>query len=390
MTGQLITQTGMWMQSVAQAWLVLQLSGSSLKLGIVSAAQTLPVLVLSVFAGVVADRLPRRSVVMATQSTMMLCALTLSLLTWTGVVRYWHVLLVALVLGLANTFDMPARQSFMVELVSPEDTVNAIAINSSVFNICRLVGPAAAGLLMGLWGPAVAFLATGISYVGVLTSLMRIRAREERHPRVGIQRGLLSHVGEGVAYVRRVPRLGRALLLLGGLSTFAMNTNVLVPVFAQDVLGQEATGYGLLMSAMGVGALIGALSLVLQSHSGDPTGARIAAAFVLSASLILLSATRDYALALAVMAAVGWGMVTFNAATNSTLQLHTDNAYRGRVMSLYSLMLVGVAPIGSLLTGTALEYLGAPVTSLLAGFAGLFTTLAVRPWRDLRAEATPS
>lgn len=205
MMGQLITQTGMWMQSVAQAWLVLQLSGSSLKLGIVSAAQTLPVLILSIVAGVVADRLPRRWVVMATQTTMMLCALALAFLTGTGVVQYWHVLVVALVLGMANTFDMPARQAFMVELVAPEDTVNAVAINSSVFNVCRLVGPALAGLLMGLWGPAVAFLLTGLSYVGVLSSLLRIQTREAGQPRVGVQRGLLSHVDEGVAYVRRVP-----------------------------------------------------------------------------------------------------------------------------------------------------------------------------------------
>src|SRR5690606_17070654 len=137
------------------------------------------------------------------------------------------------------------------------------------------------------------------------------------------------------------PRIGRALLLLGGLSTFSMNMNVLIPVFAQDVLAQEATGYGLLMSAMGAGALVGALTLVARSHSGDPTGSRIAAAFVLSGALVLLSFTRRYALALAVMAAVGWGMVTFNAATNSTLQVHTPNSYRGRVMGLYSLMLVG-------------------------------------------------
>lgn len=386
MMGQLITQTGMWMQSVAQAWLVLQLSGSSLKLGIVSAAQTLPVLILSIVAGVVADRLPRRWVVMATQTTMMLCALALAFLTGTGVVQYWHVLVVALVLGMANTFDMPARQAFMVELVAPEDTVNAVAINSSVFNVCRLVGPALAGLLMGLWGPAVAFLLTGLSYVGVLSSLLRIQTREAGQPRVGVQRGLLSHVDEGVAYVRRVPRLGRALVLLGGLSIFCMNTNVMIPVFAQEVLRQEATGYGLLMSAMGAGALVGALTLVLRSHSGDPTGSRIAAAFVLSGALILLSFTRGFALALVVMALVGWGMVTFNAATNSTLQLHTPNFYRGRVMSLFSLMLVGVAPIGSLLTGTALEYLGASMTSLLAGGIGLLIIGLVRPWRDLRPD----
>lgn len=386
MMGQLITQTGMWMQSVAQAWLVLQLSGSSLKLGIVSAAQTLPVLILSIVAGVVADRLPRRWVVMATQTTMMLCALALAFLTGTGVVQYWHVLVVALVLGMANTFDMPARQAFMVELVAPEDTVNAVAINSSVFNVCRLVGPALAGLLMGLWGPAVAFLLTGLSYVGVLSSLLRIQTREAGQPRVGVQRGLLSHVDEGVAYVRRVPRLGRALVLLGGLSIFCMNTNVLIPVFAQEVLRQEATGYGLLMSAMGAGALVGALTLVLRSHSGDPTGSRIAAAFVLSGALILLSFTRGFALALVVMALVGWGMVTFNAATNSTLQLHTPNFYRGRVMSLFSLMLVGVAPIGSLLTGSALEYLGASMTSLLAGGIGLLIIGLVRPWRDLRPD----
>lgn len=189
-----------------------------------------------------------------------------------------------------------------------------------------------------------------------------------------------------MAYVRRVPRLGRALVLLGGLSIFCMNTNVLIPVFAQEVLRQEATGYGLLMSAMGAGALVGALTLVLRSHSGDPTGSRIAAAFVLSGALILLSFTRGFALALVVMALVGWGMVTFNAATNSTLQLHTPNFYRGRVMSLFSLMLVGVAPIGSLLTGTALEYLGASMTSLLAGGIGLLIIGLVRPWRDLRPD----
>lgn len=389
MLGQLVTQTGVWIQSVAQAWLVLELTGSSLRLGLVTSVQTLPVLVLSLFAGVVADRLPRRSVLLATQSTLMLCALSLAILTGTGLVQYWHVLVTALVLGLANTFDMPARQSFMVDLVAPEDTVNAIAINSSVFNVTRLVGPAVAGILMGLWGPAPAFFVTGLSYVGVLGSLLLISAPSVKTG-ARVQRGLLSHVREGLEYVRRVPLVGRALLLLGALSTFAMNTNVLIPVFAQEALHQDATGYGLLMSAMGVGALVGALTLVARSRQGDPSRSRIAAAFVLSGALVALGFTRLYGVALVVMTAVGWGMVTFNAATNSTLQTNTPDLYRGRVMSLYSLMLVGVAPIGSLLTGAALEALGASLTALLAGGAGLLSVLAIRPWQDLRSSSASS
>ncbi|BAS26556.1 MFS transporter [Limnochorda pilosa] len=383
MTGQLVSLTGTWMQAVAQAWLVLQLTGSPFKLGAVTAVQTLPVLVLSLFAGVVADRLPRRSVLLATQTSMMLFALALSALTWTGVVQYWHVVALALGLGLANTFDMPARQAFMVELVAPEDMVNAIAINSSVFNVTRLVGPAVAGLITGLWGPAPAFLLNGLTFLAVIASLILIPPRPRQHA-VGVQRGLLSHVREGLQYVRRTPRVARAILLLGALSTFTMNVNVLVPVFARDALAQGATGYGLLMSAMGVGALVGALYLAARSHEGDPTGLRIAAAFVLSGALVLLGLTRQYAPALAVMMAVGWGMVSFNASTNSTLQMNTPDTYRGRVMSLYSLMLVGVAPIGSLLTGAALDAWGPAATALLAGGAGFLFAVILQPWRDLR------
>lgn len=364
--GQLVSLIGTWMQNVGQAWLVLELTHSSFKLGIVSALQFAPMLFLSFPAGVYIDLFDKRKIIIATQAAYLVLAFTLAFLDWTGTVQYWHVVVLATLLGCLNTIDMPARQAFIIEMVGKDDLMNAIAMNSSIFNAARAVGPAIAGLLIGAAGTAACFFMNGLSYMAVLWSLLLMTfesapARDRRPFR------MLEDIGEALRYIRTTPVVLVTMLLVAVVSVFATNFNVLVPVFARQELHRDAAGFGFLMSSFGAGALIGAISLAALSRSGPKQPLLLGGGAGLSLVLVLIGLQGSYGLTALLLALSGWFMVTFFGMANTTVQLNTDDRLRGRVMSVYTFVFGGLTPFGSLFAGSVSHYLKAPLTFALGG-----------------------
>ncbi len=356
--GQLISLVGTWMQMTAQQWLVYRLTGSPLALGAVMFLASLPVTLFSLFAGVVVDRADKRKFLILVQSAMMLLAFTLAALTYTGVVQYWHVLGLALLLGLANTFDMPTRQAFNVELVGKDDLMNAIALNASIFNGARLVGPAVAGLLVARVGEALAFALNGLSFLAVIAglTLMRLPAPARRDGPITP----LADLKEGLGYIAH-NRAALALVLVAAVpSIFGFPYTSLLPVMAGDVLKMQADGYGLLVSSVGLGALIGAVSLASLGNFKRKGLLVTTATFVFAGAVAAFSLSRFTPLSMLALVFAGWGMTTHLATTNTLLQLQLPDALRGRVMSAYLWAVVGMAPAGSLLLGSLAERWSAP------------------------------
>lgn len=376
--GQCFSLVGTWMQNMAQSWLVLELTGSPFLLGLMGAFQFGPILLFSLVAGVAADRLPKRKLIIFTQAANMVLALILGLLTLFGVVRYWQVALLAFLLGTVNTLDMPARQSFVIELVGKKDLMNAIALNSSVFNGARIVGPAVAGLTIARVGIAACFLINAASFLAVLAGLFMMRLNEA--PVRAVERNLPGEIRGGIGYILKTPEILYLLVLLGSISALAMNFNVLVPVYARDVLHREAQGFGLMMSAVGTGALAGALMLAYLSRYGPRPVIIYCGALGLCLFQVALAAVRLYIPVLFFLVMIGLCMITFNASVNSSIQMRVPDELRGRVMSIYFLLFAGMTPIGSLFSGTAAKYLGAPAGFLISGLAGLMVIVLVI-WR---------
>ncbi|MBE3575482.1 MAG: MFS transporter [Firmicutes bacterium] len=388
-SGQAISLIGTWMQNVSQAWLVLEITNSSFLLGLVSSLQFAPVLLFSLVAGVVADHFPKRRILLFTQASMMMLAFILALLTYTRVVQYWHILLLALSVGLVQTLDAPARQAFFIELVGPQDLMNAIALNSTIFNIARILGPAVAGVVMARFGAEFCFLANGLSFLAVLASLLLIRVPPLKASQV--DRNLIGNIQAGLQYVRRTPVVLTAIVLMGILSTFAMNFNILVPVLAKNVLHQQQQGYGFLMSSMGIGALTGALLLAGFSKAGPRRVVLLAGGFGLGLFQVLLGLANGYLMAAALLALAGMSMISFSASTNTTIQVNTPDEYRGRVMSLYSLVFGGVTPFGALFAGGLASLAGARVALICGGGIGVLATAVVIAHRHtwFRTESVP-
>ncbi|WP_258359993.1 MFS transporter [Moorella sulfitireducens] len=374
--GQLISLMGTWMQNMAQGWLVLQLTNSPFLLGLVNAIQFIPLLVLALVAGVVADRVPKRRLLIITQSSLMLLAFTLGILTLTGLVRYWHVLILACLLGVVNSFDMPARQAFVVEMVGRDDLMNAIALNSSIFNAARIIGPALAGLVIGRLGMAASFLLNAASYVAVISGLLLIRVPGESKSQQ-VETRILEKIGEGLAYIRRTPVILQAITLMASLSILVMNFNVLIPVLARNTLGQQAEGYGLLMSASGIGAFAGAMMLAVLSKNGPQRRLLLGGATGLCLFQLFLAFTRSYPLAFLLLVFTGWSMITFTASVNTTLQLNSPDNLRGRVMSVYALVFGGVTPIGSLFSGSIAHHWGAPAALATGAMLGILSLIII-------------
>ncbi|HHV65685.1 MAG TPA: MFS transporter [Peptococcaceae bacterium] len=367
--GQLVSLIGTWMQNIGQAWLVLELTNSAFKLGVVNALQFLPMTLFSLFIGPFVDRFPKRKLIIFTQSCLMLLALILATLTYFEVIRYWHILLLALGLGFVNTLDMPARQSFVIELVGKKSLMNAIALNSAVFNLGRVVGPAVAGVLIGALGIAVCFYLNAISFCAVLIGLFFINVPNYVPERE--KKDLLAEVKEGLFYIKGTKMILFPLILLAVISTFTMNFNVLVPAFAKGGLDQDALGYGLLMTSMGIGSLLGALTLAANSQKGPRLKVLFGAPLSLSLFMSVLGFQSNYYLACLIMFIVGFSAITFTASVNSTVQLNSDNAMRGRVMSVYSWVFGGMMPLGSVFAGQITELLGASWGVTTCGLIGL-------------------
>jgi MFS family permease len=377
-SGQLVSLVGTWMQSVAQSWLVLQLTDSPLRLGLIGTFQFAPVLVFAVAAGAVADRLPKRRLILATQALLAAQALTLALLIATGTVRYWHVAVLALVMGVANTLDMPARQSFIVEMVGKEDLVNAVALNSAAFNAARIVGPAAAGLLIASAGIAPAFLLNGLTFVMVIVALLGVKT--EGWPRARHGTTILEEMAEGVRYAARTPRIAVVLGLLMVVSLCVFNFSILVPLLARDVLHEGPEGFGFLMAALGLGAVSGALSLAAFGRQPLGLDGIVATGAVASAATLGLAPVRHFWLAALLLVVVGYAAIVFMASCNTTLQLTAPDELRGRVMSLHTLAFAGVFPFGSFLVGAIAEGFGVPAACAAGGGTGLVAVAAIAFW----------
>ncbi|MGC8800654.1 MFS transporter [Chloroflexus sp.] len=362
--GQLISLTGTWMQSVAQGWLVLRLSDSPFLLGATAAANSLPVLLFSLFAGTVADRFPKRRILLVTQSTAMVLAAILAFLTFSGVVQIWHVMILALLLGIVNAFDAPARQAFTVEMVGREDLLNAIALNSSIFNGARTVGPALAGMVVAWIGEGPTFLFNTLSFGAVLTSLLLMRLDTQLHR--GPHRGGMLRAG--LAYIAGEPHVRALLLRAGAVSFFCFVHIPLLPIFARDILQIGATGLGWLSAASGCGSLVAALILA-QLRDDAPRGKLLSIAATIYAPLLMMfTQVRSLPLALLFISLCGWAGVTTMALTNTLIQLTVPDELRGRVMSVFTLLLMGLSPLGGMLAGSIAELVGS-VPTVVAGSA---------------------
>lgn len=374
-----VSLIGTWMQNIAQPWLAYTLTKSPFLLSLVGAMQFTPVLLFSLFVGPFIDRFSKKKILLFTQTTSSIIILLLAVLVVTDNIRYWHILVMAAALGMVNTLDMPARQSFVIELVGKEDLMNAIALNSSVFNAARIVGPAIAGVLMSVAGIAPCFFINSLSFVAVIIGLLFIKPGPVQCKNNNDE-DILASIKDGLKYIYGNDILLKTLLATAVMGTFAVNYNVLVPVFTRVVLKQEETGFGLLMSFLGIGSLIGALSIASRSKSGPDKFVLNFAPLVVSVFLIITGFSDIYLLTGLCIAVTGFFFVSFSSTANSTMQLNTRDQYRGRVMSAYSLVFGGLIPIGNLYAGFFAEHFGPRAGFVACGviIALLFTLLNIK------------
>ena len=380
--GQLISLVGTWMQTIAQSWLVWELTHDPVALGLLAVVQFAPVLVLGLFGGVVADAFPKRNALVATQTAALVLALLLGLLKLNGSVQVWEVFVLAGLLGIVSAFDMPIRQSFVVEMVGRGDIVNAVALNSALFNGTRIIGPAIAGLLILTVGIAACFLINAASYLAVILGLFLMRTGDLLPPPVSaLERtwqSVLEQLAEGLRYVRDTPSIRIALIVLGLVSTAAINFGVVLPLLAQNVLGGGAETFGFLSSATGLGSLVGALVL---AFGRPPTIRRaLAGAAAIGVAMVAIAFSRSLVVSLLLMAVAGWGMISMGATINTMIQLTTPDHLRGRVMSVYTTVFVGSTPIGGLISGSIAAGFGTPAVFLVAGVVSLLTVGGAVLW----------
>jgi len=353
--GQSVSLVGTWMQMTAQSWLVLTLTGSSTALGAIIALQTLPVLLLGPYGGVIADRVDKRRLMVALQSAMGLQALVLGLLTAFGVVEVWEIGVLAALLGLNNAFENPARQSFMLELVGPEYLRNAVSLNSVLVNVARAIGPAVAGILIATVGESACFLLNAASFVAVVATLLHLdRSALSPSPPAPRERGQLR---AGLRYVARTPELGLPLLMMALVGMLAYEFQVTLPVMAKHALHSDAAGYGFMTAAMGVGAVAGGLLVAARGRIGLLPLTVAAGAFGITLALAALAPSLGAELAALVLA--GWASISFMSTGNATLQLTSPPSMRGRVMSLWFVAFQGSTPIGGPLVGWVMASAGA-------------------------------
>lgn len=373
--GQLVSLMGTWMQSVAQGWLVYRLTDSAVLLGVVAFASQVPVLFFSMLGGALADRADKRRVLMATQALSMFQAALLAVLTLTGTVEVWHIVALAASIGLINAVDIPTRQAFTIEMVGRDDLRHAIALNSIMFNIARIAGPGAAGVLVALAGEGVCFAYNAFSYAAVLVSLvaMRLPVRPRRAPS-----SPLEDLKAGFAYVRGNPRMRTVLLLLAASGFFGGPYLALMPVFARDVLAQGAEGLGFLMAAVGTGALLGAYAMT-RVPDRFAAFAPVLSAALFGAGLVVFSNSGWYELSLVLLVPTAFGLMLQGATTNSLVQHLADEDMRGRVMSFFAMAFIGMMPWGSLALGALAEALGVGTAVTLGGTA-VIAAAALAHW----------
>jgi MFS family permease len=383
--GQLISLIGTWMQTVAQSWLVYRKTGSATLLGLVVFASQFPIFLLSPIAGAVADTYPRRRTMIVIQALMMLLAFPLAFLTLTNRIQVWQIFVLAILLGFVNAFDIPVRQSFVAEIVGRDDLINAIALNSSMMNSARIIGPAVAGILVSVVGEGWCFLINGLSYLAVIIGLLMIRSGNTAPHEHQASRTVA--ILEGFRFALQTRPVRALLLLLGVVSLMGMPYSVLMPIFADGILHGGPKGLGLLMGSAGIGALLGAVTLAgRQGVRGLGSWVMFACAGF-GTSLILFSTSRHFLLSMVLLIPVGFSMMVQMASSNTLIQSMVPDRLRGRVMALYSMMFVGMAPFGALLAGILANLMGAPMTVAIGGvvcLAGAFVFRAHLP--KIRAE----
>jgi MFS family permease len=384
--GQLVSVSGTWMQQLAQDWLVLRLTNRSLPVGITTALQFAPVLVLGIWGGLIADRLDKRRLLLATQGTMGALALALGVLTATGAVRLWMIYLLALLLGCATSFDMPARQSFVTEMVGSTELPNAVGLNSAVFNLGRIIGPAVAGVLIGVVGIAPAFIVNAVSYLAVMAGLwMMDPSKLFRTAPVERSRG---QVRDGVRYVLATPTLRWTILLMGVVATLGLNFRVALPLLARFTYNGGPSLYGVLASIMAAGSVVGALTAASRVRPSQRLLLWSIVGFGVSS--LAMAFLLNPALAAIVLLPVGFFSIAWISTANTTVQLGSAPEMRGRVMSIYGLLLLGSTPIGAMLIGWLSEAYGPRSSALLAGLSSLAAAgvaILVRPDRAKRGRA---
>ena len=363
------------MQVTAQLWLVYTMTKSAFLLGLLGVAQFGPVMCLSLFAGVVVDRYPKKKLLLFTQAFLMLQAFALALLVWSGHIVYWEVLLLAALLGLVNTLDLPTRQSYVPDLVDRKDIRSAIGLNSAVVNIARMIGPAVSAVLMGKYGAGPLFFLNGLSFIPVIFGLYLINTKAIVIKKT--EKEVLVEIMEGLRYIRHSPILLVAVLSMLAVGTFVMNFNVIIPLYATDVLKQDVHGFGLILSASGAGSLIGAL-LVASRVKGNPRlKILVGSGFLVSALLVILNFIHSFPIAVGMFAIIGFINIIFIVTVNSTIQLTSSDQFRGRVMSVYSFAFAGTTPIGNLFAGSITERLGPGMGFLLCGVVSGFIILLI-------------
>ena len=372
--GQLISMSGTWMQSAAQGFLVYELTKSPAFLGYVSAANGLPSWLFTLYAGAIADRVPRRTLIVITQSVMMLLAFILALLTFTGLVQPWHIIVLAFMLGICNAFDAPARQAFLLEMVDREVLTNAIALNAAMFTSAIVIGPAVGGLAYAWVGPEWCFTLNGLSYLAVIAALLMMKLKPV--PRTGRKIASLGDIKEGLVYVLRHPSVRMLITNIGITTIFGIGVATLVPAWSVNVLHGDSTTNGFLLSARGIGSLIGALMIAALGMRNIRGRLWTYGSFVMPIFLLIFSAIRLLPPALLAMVGIGWGFVMINNVTNAMVQTQIVDEMRGRVMGIYTLVFFGSMPIGSFLAGNVAEVVGEPTTvvisaSILLAFAAL-------------------
>lgn len=367
-TGQLISLIGTWMDTVAEAWLVYRLSHSPLLLGVAAFASQIPVFLLAPIGGLIADRYDRRKILIWTQALSMVQAMILAILTLTHVVTIWHVIVLAAGLGIVNAIDMPTRQAFVVDLVSRDDLMNAIALNSSMFNGARVIGPAVAGIIVAAIGEGWCFFANSVSYIAVIAGLWMMTNGPSAYPRAAHE-GALLQIKEGFRFVMGEKPVRALLSLLAVVSLFGMSYSVLMPVFADQVLHAGPRGLGLLMGCAGIGALGGAISLALKKEVKGLGRWIVLGACGFGVALIIFGQSRMTWLSCAVLLGAGYAMMVQMSSSNTLIQSMVPNHLRGRVMALYTATFMGMAPVGALLSGTLAQHIGASYTVAFGGVA---------------------
>lgn len=392
--GQLVSLSGTWMQTTAQLWLVYKLTGSAALLGLFGFASQIPILPLAAVGGYVADHYDRHRSVMWTQAASMILAFVLAALTLTHVVHVWHLIAIALLLGVVNSFDVPIRQAFIVQMVGKDDLPNAIALNSSIFNGARVVGPAVAGLAIAWVGEGWCFFLNGLSFLAVIGALLAMRpAAAALNPSEGSP---FRNFIEGFRFVRGDRAVRSALLLLSLLSLLGLQYSVFMPIFANDILHGGARGLGFLMSAAGVGAVFGALHFAARTSYQGLARFIAATSLICAAGLIAFSQSKAFLLSAGVLFVVGFAATAQMAATNTIVQSRVPDELRGRVMAVYASMFMGVQPIGALIAGLVARRIGAPATLAIFGAccllgAVIFVAKVLLPMeRQRRAELAGS